>query len=350
MDIYPKRLLKIRKTKLPNEIQLRFLKRLNRLLINGYPLVNALEVIQWDKQLEDSARQIISSLKNGSSLDQAFDKAAFHHSITAYLYFVRANGDIQESINKCIEMYEYRMKYVKKFKQIIRYPLILLFIFSILLYFIKQSVLPSFANIFQTSTEASATVNLSIMIIDYLSTLVILCTIIILIGIMVWYVIKRKIIIEQQIKFYNALPIYRKFLRLQTSFLFATHFSMLLKTGMPFKEILTHMSNQTKLPIISYYSNLIREELTRGFPISNLLSQMSLLENQLTSIFQKNVDVYDLEKDLRIYAEMITEEIQRKTVKVITFVQPVFFIILAGFIIFIYMTLMWPMFQLIKSI
>lgn len=350
MDIYLKKYLKIRKQKLPNEIQLRFLKRLNRLLTNGYPLLAALEIIKWDKQLVKSANQIIFSLKNGIAIDQAFQHASFHHTITSYLFFVKANGDLQGSIEKCIEMYEHRISYRKKFQQIVRYPLILMFIFSLLLYFIKQSVLPSFADLFQTSSEASATVVISMMIIDYLGSFVTILITLFLIAIPIWNFTKRKVTIRNQIKIYYAIPIYRKFLKLQTSFLFATHFSNLLKTGMSFKEILQHMANQKKLPFIAYYSKLIATELSQGLHVTNLISQFTLLEQQLAAIFQKNVDIHALEKDLTVYAELIMEEIDRKTMKAITFIQPVFFIILASFIIFIYITIMWPMFQLIETI
>lgn len=350
MDTFLKRYIKIHNPKLPKETQLLFLKRLNRLLKNGYPLLAALEIAKWDKQMVQPASIIILSLKNGKSIDVAFDKAHFHHSITSYLYFVKSNGDLQGSIEKCIEMYEHRMSYIKKFQQIARYPLILLFIFSLLLYFIKKSVLPSFADIFLTGSESSSTVGISILIIDFLGTLAITLIILLCIFFLIWNFTKQKVIIEKQIKFYYAIPIYRKFLKLQTSFLFATHFSNLLKTGMSFKEILQQMSQQKKLPIIAYYSQLMTAELNNGLHITNLISQFSLLEKQLTAIFQKNVDVHALEKDLTVYAELLMEEIERKTIKSITFIQPVFFIILASFILFIYVTLMWPMFQLIKTI
>jgi competence protein ComGB len=350
MDIFPKRITNKRNKNLPADVQLRFLKLLHRLLTNGYPLLSALESIQWDKQMIGPATQIITGLKDGLPIDKAFDKACFHHSITSYLFFVKANGDLQGSIEKCIEMYEQRMNYTKRFQQIMRYPLILLFIFSVLLYFIKKSVLPSFVDLFQTSTEASATVAFSMKIIEILGNLAIMVIIFVIVGLFVWYITKQRVPIEKQIKIYNKVPIFRTFLKLQTSFFFATHFSNLLRTGMSFKEILKHMTQQQKLPIIAHYSTLMTTELTRGLHITSLISQFAFLERQLTTIFRKNVDMQALEKDLTVYAGILMEEIERKIIKAITFIQPMFFIILASFIIFIYITLMWPMFQLIKTI
>lgn len=349
MATFLKRYIKIRKERVANELQLRFLERLHRLLSNGYPLVSALEILTWDKQMTQPAAKITAGLKNGNTIDQAFEEASFHPSITSYLFFIRLNGDLQESIGKCADMFAHRMKYMKKFQQIIRYPLILLFIFSVLLYFIKQYVLPAFSELFQ-NTSASATLSITMKILDFMGTAALISLAVILTALLIWKTRKKKLPVEIQIQLFNSIPIYRSFLKLQTSFLFAMHFNTLLKTGMSFKEILHQMANQHKIPIIAYYSGLMTAELTKGLHITYLLSQFTFLEKQLASIFQKNADIRSLEKDLTVYAELLTEEIQRKIVKTITYIQPVFFIILAGFIIFIYITLMWPMFDLIKTI
>lgn len=335
---------------LNSSLQLRFLQLLHRLLTNGYPLWEAIETIKWNRELVKPAASILNSLEDGLSIEEAFEKAKFHPMITSYLHFAKRNGDLEGSIKKCAAMYEYRIKNTNKFKQAARYPLILLFIFALLLSFIKQSVLPSFQDIFQASPTASSTVQLSIILIEMLTTITTVLFIVFTILLLVWFLTKDNLPIEKQLKIYRTIPLYRSFLRLQTSFYFATHFSSLLKTGMSFKEILDHMTQQNKLPIISYYTRQMTSELSRGVHISSLLTVFYFLEGQLTNIFSKNADAQSLEKDLSIYGELLMEEIQRKIIKVITLIQPVFFAVLAGFIIFIYITLMWPMFQLIKTI
>jgi len=342
--IFPKRKL------LAAEIQLRFLKRLSRLLENGYPLLDALKIIQWDQKLAPLSEQIINLLKSGNTIDQAFDKAKFHPDITSYLFFVRSNGDLDASIQKCTLIYEQRLNYLKKFKQTMRYPLILLSIFLILLFFLRHTVLPSFIDIFQMSDESSTTILFSIYIIEWLNKLLLFSVALLFTGSLLWKFIQQRLSMEQKIKVYNLIPVYRQYLKLKTSFLFATHMSTLLKTGMPIKEILTILGKQEKLPILSYYAQQMSVELSNGVYITNLLSHLTFIDSQLASIFQKNVDSESLEKDLTIYADYVTEELHRKMLKIIALVQPIFFIILASFIIFIYVTLMWPMFQLIRTI
>src|SRR5699024_2286287 len=202
-----KKFLIIRRRKiLPPAIQLRFLKRLARLLSNGYPLISALEVTKWDKQMIITADQMISSLKDGSPIDQAFEKAKFHSSITTYLYFTRENGDIQTSLKKCIIIYEDRLKYIKQFQDIARYHLILLIIFLVLLYFIKQSVLPSFIELFQTKSEASLVIMVSMMVMENLIVTLFICGILFCFTWILWHINKRKIAIKTQIKIFRFIP------------------------------------------------------------------------------------------------------------------------------------------------
>lgn len=339
-----------RKKQLTTDLQLRFLKRLTRLLGNGYPLIEALEIIGWDKQLISTSRHVSNDLRAGYALDESLDENGFHHTIIAYLYIVRVNGNLEESLSNCIEMYEQRLVHIKKFQQTARYPLVLFFIFLFLMYFIQKSVLPSFQNLFQDNQTTSTMISASVSVINIFKVFLVISAVISIVIYFSRTYLKKKVSIERQILIYSKIPILRKFLTIQTSFLFATHVSSLLKTGLPLKEILEHIQHQTKLRIISYYAALMIGELLEGKHITGLLGRLKLIDKQLAIIFEKNSDTHALEKDLSTYAELSTEFLNRKITKIIMLIQPVFFIILAGFIVFIYLTLMWPMFQLLKTI
>ncbi|MFD1360690.1 competence type IV pilus assembly protein ComGB [Lentibacillus salinarum] len=332
------------------EVQLRFLRRLLRLLHNGYPIIEALHMLQWDRQLQAIASSVMTSLKSGSPFDEALERIAFNQAITDYLYFVRSNGDLSTSIEKCMTMFEQRMLYMKKFRETARYPAILFIVFAVLLYFVKQSVLPSFIDLFQNSAETASGVMLTMALIDFAGQLFGVLMLIIAAGFLVWRFNQRKVSIDKRIRFYSKLPVYREYKTMEVSFLFATHLSSLLTTGLSLKEILANMSEQKKQPILAYYASLLTDDLSKGIYVTNLLGNLPLIDDQVAAIFQKNADKEALEKDLSVYAEFQTEEMHRKIMKIITYLQPVFFTVLAGLIIFIYMALMWPMFQLINTI
>ena len=349
MDIFLKRYMN-RQSNLNQTKQLFFLERLDRLLNSGYSLLNALEVIKWDKSLEATASAMINALTAGKTVDEAFQLTKFHSTIISYLYFVRINGDIQTSINKCIQMFEHRIKNVNKFKQVIRYPFVLCSFFIILLLFLKFSVLPAFMEIFQTADASAKTVMLSINLIDMMTTAVFFFIIIAILIFIYWLFIKKNLTIDKQISIYEKIPIFRSILQMQTSYYFATHMAMFLKTGMSMKDVLYHMSKQNELKLIAYYAELMMMELQNGFYIDRLLEHLTLIDKQISAIFKKNNNIEDLEQDLTAYADFMAEIIERKIIKIISFIQPVFFTVLAVLIVFTYLTLMWPMFQLINTV
>lgn len=351
MVIFLKKLTgSIKRKKISDDRQIIFLKRLSRLLSDGYALVTALEMMKWDKAMKVIVEELMYYLERGSPLDVAFSKLGFNESITAYLYFARTSDSLVENLNKATAMFENRLLYVKKFTQLIRYPIILLFIFILLLYFIKKSILPSFTQLFQTSGESSQTVLLSIKFIDFMSNGAMTLFVAVIILFFIWKRVKNKIAIDKMIRIISLIPMVNTYMRMQTSYLFATHLGLLLKTGMSLKDILAQMKAQTSLPIIAYYASLMSEHLRNGQQITGLLLELDLLEKNLSDIFQSNSNVEKLEKDLTVYAALLAENLQLKMMKLLSYIQPLFFIALASFIIFIYVTLMWPMFQLIKTI
>ena len=337
-------------TKLKENQQLLFLKRLNRLLDHGYSFTDALDVIKWDRQFEQVAEIIRLELTKGKYMDEAFKTAGFHATVVSYIYFVRINGDVLTSMNKCIQMFEHRLNSFEKFKRVIRYPVILFGFFMVLLLFLKFFVLPAFAEMFQSSDASTRSIVISINIINILGTLFICIVVLSTIAIIFWKFIKDNIAIEQQVLIYEKLPVFRHILRLQMSYYFATHMSMFLKTGMSLKNVITHMAGQKEIPLLAYYAERMQSQLQQGFYITHLLEQMTFLESQFTSIFDNNNKIADLQQDLTAYAEFLQEIMESKMMRMITLIQPIFFTALACCIIFIYLTLMWPMFQLINTI
>lgn len=335
---------------LKDELQLRFLQRLQRALSNGYPLLEALDTIRWDQRLDETATQIIDMLKSGLALDDVLEKTKFHPSICSYLHLSRHSENLSDSLDKCISMFQRRCEYLRKFQQLSRYPLILLIVFSLILFFVKKNVLPAFLDLFQTSSQASTTVTISLFVIGFLINMAVVTVVLGISGVLLWKYAEKKISIETRIRIYRSIPIYRTYLRMNTSFQFASHLSAMLKTGMALKDILISLSKQMKSPIIAHYTSILTTELSKGMQLHQVLPGLFFLDNQMTAIFHKHADMSALEKDLTVYTDFLMEELHRKIIKAITTVQPVFFIGLALLIIFIYVSLMWPMFQLIQSI
>lgn len=333
-----------------HHLQLMFLKRLYRLLSNGYSLIYALDVIAWDDRLKRIANTMKDALLQGKFIDEAFLALKFHKLIVVYLYFVRINGDLITSIEKVILLFEQRLRTLKKLKQVTRYPFMLFIVFFILLLFIKASVLPSYAEMFQSYANSTQTIYIIIYFVNFIIMLFIMIVLCSLLIVAFWKMYERNMSIEKRLTIYEKVPILNRFTKWQTSFYFATHVSVLLKTGMAMNDILKFMENQNELPIIAYYASLMRHHLQNGYFLDELLATLPFIDSQLTIVFQRSNEREHLEKDLSTYAEMIFENMEQKMISFITYIQPTILIVLGAFIIFIYLSLLMPMFQLINSV
>ncbi|HLT56991.1 MAG TPA: competence type IV pilus assembly protein ComGB [Bacillota bacterium] len=350
MALFRRKFTRAYSSALSKEEQLRFLNLLHRLLTTGYSIIDALHILSLNNQFYETANRISGALKNGKTIDEAFELTNFHPTIVSFLYFTKISGDIIENIEKCRNFFQQQLKYTKKFHHVIRYPLILITFFLILLFFIRGSVLPSFQEMFQGHLSSISSIHLTFHIIDFLTTF--FMTIFLLSGIIVfmWKKFQHFLSVEEKIKFYQWLPIVRGLLTITNSFYFATHFSTLLKAGFSVKEILTNMKTQKKLPVISFYADIMIDELSNGVDLSYIIHQFPLLDKKLTVLFQSKTDYSSLQKDLSVYAEMLMEEIEYKMMKFLTLLQPVILVVIAILIIFMYASIMWPLFQLIKTI
>lgn len=352
MVSFVKRYIKRRRKNksLSPSIQLIFLKRLHRLLKRGYSLTEALDVISWDSDMTPIVQIIQRSLYAGKYLDEALSKAHFHQLIIVYIYFVRMNGNLLTSLSKSIDMFEQRMKAVEQFKKVSRYPLFLMSIFIILLLLIRQFILPSYAEMFQYSSESTHMVEFTFFIFNFLFTLFIVLVVLFIASLMIWYMYKRKLSIEQQLRIISYIPIYRQYVQQQVSFYFATHVSLFLKTGMSMKDIIEHLKSQNELSIMQYYATLMMNHLSKGYHLNDLLRALPFIDPQLASIFQEHNHMKALKKDLATYADFVAENMEQKTMRFMMYIQPFTFSLLGLFIVIIYFSLLWPMFQLIDSI
>ncbi len=349
MGLFQKTILPFKqRTHLKETKQLIFLKRLNKLLQEGYPLQNALQSLQWDKAMTQTVNKIIYKIKKGSHLDEAFDDAGFHEMIVSTLYFIRINGDLTGNIIQSIQIFEQHIQNKQKFIQAIRYPLILTFIFLILLYFVKTSILPTFVQFFQMNASTSHSVFTFISIINITINSLVLIIGFALVSFVCYLFFRKKITIENKILLISKIPILSRFITIKTSFYFANYFSTFLKAGLSFKTILEHMNKQTKLPILSYYANHLGNHLSQGFRLADQFKQFSLIDSRMVNIFN-NINNEILEQDLRAYANVLYDTFQQKLLRIMTLIQPIFFVVLACFIVFIYATLMWPMLEFIQS-
>ncbi|WP_101844276.1 competence type IV pilus assembly protein ComGB [Halobacillus sp. Marseille-P3879] len=329
--------------------QITFLSRTCKLLDKGYPLVKSLQMISWDVQFKKVTMEIIYELNRGNPIDIAFKKANFSRQVTSFLYFARIHQDLPALFRQCRELLQLQHTYKQKFKEAMRYPIILLIFLIGSFNVIKHTILPSFSILFESGNSSPW----SLLILkgsDIALTVlgIVFMFIVLIAGGFILTNYKRPT--SQKLKIYIRTPFLRSYKMFTLTFLFATHLSSLLTAGLPLKDSLKVISDQTKYPELAFYSSHIQNQLKDGQSLSASIHQCALFREELTSIFHQTNDLPTLASELQMLSELLMDQLKEKLMKAVQLIQPIFFIIVACLVILIYASIMLPLYQWMDQI
>ncbi|MCP3025699.1 competence type IV pilus assembly protein ComGB [Halobacillus sp. A5] len=334
---------------LPIRNQIVFLNRTCKLLDKGYPLVKSLQMISWDHKYKFITEEIIRELNLGNPIDIAFANANFSRQVTSFLYFARIHQDLPTLFRQCADLLQLQHQYKQKFRDALRYPLILLIFLLAAFTIIKHTIIPSFTTLFDNAAGqpwSLAVLKGSDMIISILGLAFLLFTVMCT----AFLLTNHRRSIEQKLAIYEKLPLLRAYKKFTLSFFFATHLSSLLMAGLPLKDALKVISSQSKYPELSYYGNQIQKQLENGYSLSSAIHECPLFRAELTAVFHQTNDLKTLASELQMLAELLIEQLKEKLMKAVQLIQPVFFIIVACLVTLIYASIMLPLYQWMDQI
>ncbi|GAA0482283.1 hypothetical protein GCM10008986_03940 [Salinibacillus aidingensis] len=340
-----------RESKVTLADQILLTSRLSALLQNGYSLNKALQLISLDPKQGAVAEHIQNKLMKGKHIDKIFQGLGFSPIVTSYLYFSRSTGQLGDSLANGSALLGRLKQFQDQLKKVLQYPLLILMFLIVLMAGLKFFLLPSLSELYVgiQSSDPNLSPKIFTSIEFFINLFFITCLIILLIS-AIWSVIKSKLSTDLKIRLYAYIPLVRKIKSLETSFLFSFHFSSLLQSGLSVKNALQIISEQTHLPVLKRYSVMLMRSVYAGQPLHSAVEKFPLVEKELGLIFKRSMQDGTLEKDLDNYAHLLVETFLEKMSKSITYIQPMFFILFGVIIIFVYLSILMPMFGLIDQI
>lgn len=332
---------KLRKQKkIPPKIQILFFRRLSHILTKGYPLLESLSITSWDPKLEPIASQITHHLKQGETLDEAFEKATFSSFVVSFLFFGRHHSDLSSTFQRCEDILTLQVTYKQKLFQALRYPL-LLFVFILLAFsIIQKSILPNFLLLFEDEKTLWLMRSVSILInlIGVFGCLSVLLS-------CLWFFISPKLRLSTYLNLINKLNVVRNGYSIILSFLFSSHMHTLLATGLSLKESLNMIAKQKHQRVLSYYGDNILRELQEGQTLAQALHPSSMFREELTTIFHHTNDVKALQGELELLESFYMDYMETTLARWVQRIQPTIFILIAILVVTIYASIMLPLYQ-----
>ncbi|MCR2820385.1 competence type IV pilus assembly protein ComGB [Lederbergia panacisoli] len=329
-----------------------FLSRASEMLKNGFTL---LEVLHFFGKLEGKNHQLMDSmindLKSGHKIHEVFLKHHFDQGACVQLFFSEKHGFLADALLESGEYLQRMDEERKKLLKLMQYPLILIFILLFVGILLNTLLLPRFQNLYQSmGYEPTIGIKLVLHLMQnipyYLLLIFIVCFV--LFSILKW-IFQKKSALEIASVF-SSFPLINSIYKLyQTNFI-AREWGYLLRSGFSINEIITIMESQMYRPLLQESAQQLKKMLLVGHSFGDALSKLSFIEKEMILIVNHGDKNGRVDKELLYYSQHCLQKLQEKTENIFLIIQPIIFSFIGLVVIAIYMSIFFPMFQMLDSI
>jgi type IV pilus assembly protein PilC len=250
--------------------QLHLIRQLHSLLKSGFPLLDAIQLMELTN--------IQKSLANGNSLSYAFNKIGFHPFCVSLLQTGEATGDLVGSLSQAANYLDKQIKLQKKIKKALSYPCIVLSVSAIVLIAMFQWVIPSFESMFanfqaELPWPTRFLINSSHWVQSYFLYFLITITFII----SLFHLICRRHSQTQQVVdlLLLKLPIFGQIRKSSLLIQWSRNISLLTARGVPILEALKQTALHSNDWISFKFCAQINGSLAQGWSLSESIGQAS---------------------------------------------------------------------------
>lgn len=335
------------------EEQINVLSRLGMLLERGYSLNEGFEFLQLsiskDKQI--TFKKSVDKLKDGQPFYQVLEDLQFHPLAISFVFYAEKYGNLATSLQTVSKLLLRRKKEQDQLKKLLTYPMCLLCFTFLIFFIILNELLPQFMHMYQSF---SITPNFFIRLFFWIQQnplkifSLVITVLIILIFILHMYK-KRKNDIEIQLIIAKTPVIGRLFQLWQTYYL-SYHISQLLKNGISLMECFLLIEKDPKKTYFKSIVKKIQQMLLEGYQLEQAINSVPIWEKEFGQIIIHGQLTGKLEIELEVYSHSCIELFFERLEKMIRIAQPMIFGFIALWIIFMYMSIMLPSFEVMNNL
>lgn len=249
------------------------------------------------------------------------------------------HGDLATCLNQIALFLKMRLRYRQRLQQLLIYPLVLLCLLFLLIIGLRCNVISELQDVIQQT----------IMPIDIL-LLVLLG--IILIGILlskcfVTY-LKRQTRL-QQADILCHLPIIGVIWRNYYHYMLIFDLAILVKNGLSFTQICQAINKQRYGSVLSDLVMQVRLHLHNGNDLVSFIEHTVLLPQELVLFINQGCSYQELGIALQFLAETQFRNLQQRLMKMLVWLQPLMFLLIALIIVAVYLSVLLPVYQMMEG-
>lgn len=323
----------------PLQRQAFFLTELGQLVVVGYSLKQALDLMmvilpKQKKALIDMQK----ALQAGDSFAVVL-RPYLSTTITVELEFAQLHGDLVSLLRTLGGRITTNVAQWQRLKQTMCYPICLLSVTGCLMLMFVTYIFPL--------TKGAG--------VDYfdMKTLLFWLGIMLLLAMPVtwftWWTFHKMSAIDRMHRLIE-LPMFGPCYRMWLTARFGLHLGLLLQNGVGLAQIIEYGAGTAKNSLFRELARLAKNELLSGGSLMSLIQHNDLLPAGMANLFQSGRKPAAIGADLQRLAEYEFDALNQRINRLINVVQPVFFVVIAMIVISLYAMLLIPMYAKMEGI
>lgn len=342
-----------RATKWRVKEQAQLFNRLCVLMQEGYLFPQAISMLlpHHIEAHEDIQQQIDEKLRQGVGVAGIFETLQLGNHYLMAIKVAENNGHMIEAFKGVAKQITVSEKTKKKLIKLLIYPVTLI-IFLLLLFFVFRTFfLPNIERMVgsRTSETEETSIALSNLLLHVPD--VVISTMFIVIGsvFLFRFYLKRQAV-AHQLTVLLKISFIQRYFRLTLTRQFAAYLGSLLQSGFSLQASLQLLEEQQLQPFLQVLSQRIKDRVIFGESLTQAVTIMAVFQKDFPMFVEHGEHSGYLGKELVLYSDLLMEKQEQLLQKILAFVQPSFFILIAACIIAAYISLLLPIYHMIELV
>lgn len=330
-----------------------FLSRLSDLLKEGYTFHESVTMlVPFHVKDSDTVNNRITEIqRNGLTVVDVFKLLGFPSRLLLPLNLASVHGQLQQTIAVLGVNTAFFEGARKRLNNLLMYPVFLFAVLFLLFSLFRTYLLPNMESLIgsrgdETSDSSLTWTSYLLQMPNIFFIVSIISSCLIALSIMVI----KKVPIERQLVICLKVPIVKSWYRLLLTRVFTREIGSLMESGMPLQQSFEALIFQDEHKLLQFIGKQMRDKVVHGESFSQSVFLLDYFTSELFYFVVHGENSGYLGRELSLYSEFLSQEIERKLSLYISIVQPTLFLILAIFIIGAYLAILLPIYSMINIV
>ncbi|MEG0260319.1 MAG: competence type IV pilus assembly protein ComGB [Lysinibacillus sp.] len=330
-----------------------FFNRLSVLMQEGYTFSDSILILlpHHVEAVEDVQRLVDEQFRQGKGVTGVLEALNLSRSYLVSITIAENDGHMIEALKGVAKQIAFAEMMKKKLHKLLLYPATLIG-FLLILFFAFRTIF--FPNIEQmVSSRGGGDGESSLALSNFLLHVpdMILGSSLLLIGLgVIFRVYTQRMPTPHRFSLYMKIPFLKTYVKLSITKQFAKYLGSLLQSGFSLQASLQILQEQDLQPFVQLFAQRVKARVVYGDTLANAIVIMDVWQKDFKTFIDHGEKSGYLGKELTLYSELLDEKSEQLLQRLLSFVQPTFFVVIALCIVAAYLSLLLPIYNMIDLV